>query len=132
MIGDKSFFTKLSSIDGGLVTFGDNKKGIIIGIGSIVISPNRSIQNVLLVDGLKHNLLSISQLCDKGNRVIFNKSHCTIESTNNHKALFVGNRHDNVYVFHLNDLYASDVKCLYTNNDSSCYDIEDLVMLICI
>ncbi|CAL5333948.1 unnamed protein product [Camellia sinensis] len=35
MTGDKSFFTKLSSKDGGFVTFGDNKKGKIIGIGSI-------------------------------------------------------------------------------------------------
>ena len=67
-----------------MVSFGDNKKGKIIGIGSIGISPNPSIENVLLVDGLKH---SISQLCDKGNRVIFD-----------HKAIFIGNRHDNVYV----------------------------------
>ena len=28
-----------------------------------------SIKNVYLVDALKYNLLSISQLCDKGNRV---------------------------------------------------------------
>mgnify|MGYP003703321643 FL=1 len=119
MTGDKSFFNKLSSKDGGFVTFGDNKKEKIIGIGSIGISPNPSIENVLLVDGLKHNLLSISQLCDKSNWVIFDKSHCTIESTNDHKALFVGNHHDNVYIFHFNDLYASDVKCLYVNNENS-------------
>ena len=119
MTGDKSFFTKLSSKDGGFVTCGDNMKGKIIGIGSISISRNPSIENVLLVDGLKHNLLSISQLCDKGNRVIFDKSHCTIESTNDHKALFVGNCHDNVYVFHRNDLYTSDVKCLYVSNENS-------------
>ena len=35
------------------------------------------------------------------------------------KALFVGERHDNVYIFHLKDLYASDVKCLYVNNENS-------------
>ena len=70
MTGDKSLFTKLSSKDEGFFIFGDNKKGKIIGIGSIGISPNPSIENVLLVDGLKHNLL-ISQLCDKGNRVLF-------------------------------------------------------------
>ena len=103
MTGDKSFFTTLASKDGGSVTFGDNKKGKIIGIGSIGISPNPSIENVLLVDGLKHNLLSIIQLCDKGNQVIFDKSHCTIKSTNDYKTLFVSNRHDNIYVFHLND-----------------------------
>ena len=55
------------------------RKKKIIGIGSIGISPNPSFENVLLVDRLKYNLLSISQLCDKGKRVIFDKSHCTIE-----------------------------------------------------
>ena len=118
MTRDKSLFTKLSSKDGGFVTFGDNKKGKIIRISSISISPNPSIENVLLVNGLKYNLLSISQLCDNGNRVIFDKLHCSIESINDHKALFVINRHDNVYILYLNDLYASDVNCLYVNNEN--------------
>ena len=42
-----------------------------------------------------------------------------LKSTNDHKVVFAGNRHDNVYVFHLNNLYASDVKCLYVNNENS-------------
>ena len=37
------------------------------------------IESVLLVDGLKHNILSISQLCDKGFKVIFKTSHCIIK-----------------------------------------------------
>jgi len=32
------------------------------------------IKNVLYVDGLKHNLLSISQLCDKGFKIEFNRN----------------------------------------------------------
>ena len=46
------------------MTFGDNGKGRIIGHGSIGNNSSSLIENVLLVDGLKHNLLSISQLCD--------------------------------------------------------------------
>ncbi|KAJ0077105.1 hypothetical protein Patl1_35904 [Pistacia atlantica] len=55
MTEDKSLFTLLKSKNGGNVTFGDNSKGKIIGIGSI---GNKSlpIHDVLLVDGLKHNL----------------------------------------------------------------------------
>ena len=34
------------------------------------------IKNVALVDGLKHILLSISQLCDKGFNVIFDNLAC--------------------------------------------------------
>ncbi|RDX82434.1 hypothetical protein CR513_36783, partial [Mucuna pruriens] len=38
--------------------------------------PFPSIENVLYVKGLKHNLLSISQLCDNGYDVSFNKGEC--------------------------------------------------------
>ena len=48
------------------MTFGDNGKGRIIGYGSIGNNSSSFIENVFLINGLKHNLLSISQLCDKG------------------------------------------------------------------
>ena len=73
MTGNQSKFVNLSRKDGGLVTFGDNKEGKIIGKGTLI-------ENVLLVDGLKQDLLSISQLCDKGFRVIFDKNNCIIEN----------------------------------------------------
>ena len=43
----------------------------IIGIGNIKIDSSPLIENVVLVDGLKHNLLSISQICDRGFKVVF-------------------------------------------------------------
>ena len=64
MIEDKEQFNKLDAKDGGHVTFGDNAKGKIISIGEIGNPQSLSIYHVLFVDGLKHNLLSISQLCD--------------------------------------------------------------------
>ena len=48
------------------MTYGDNNKGKILGVGKIGTNPFISIENVLLVDGLIHSLLSVSQLCDKG------------------------------------------------------------------
>jgi len=54
-------------------TYGDNNRGRILGVGDIGGDDDVIIKDVLLVDGLKHNLLSISQLCDKGyNSLIFN------------------------------------------------------------
>ena len=38
------------------------------------------IKDVLFVDGLKHNLLSISQLCDKGYKITF-EPHCRFKSS---------------------------------------------------
>ena len=66
MIGDESNFDFLKKKNGGYVTFRNNAKGKIISQGNIGNDISSLIENVLLVDGLKHNLLSISQFCDKG------------------------------------------------------------------
>ncbi|RDX72476.1 hypothetical protein CR513_48039, partial [Mucuna pruriens] len=42
----------------------------------------QSIPNILYVKGLKHNLLSISQLCDSGYDVSFNKGECIVRGCN--------------------------------------------------
>ena len=46
--------------EGDTVTFEDDYKGKIIGIGNIKISSSPLIENVVLVNVLKYNLLSIS------------------------------------------------------------------------
>ncbi|XP_047182430.1 uncharacterized protein LOC124848714 [Vigna umbellata] len=56
MTSDPTRFTSLSHKTSGHVTFGDNNKGKIIGIGKIQTSSSYEIENVLLVLGLKHNL----------------------------------------------------------------------------
>ena len=67
MCGDKNqFITIEPKEDGGVVTLGDNGQGKIVGIGIIQINSTTFIDNVLHVKGLKHNLIRISQLCDKG------------------------------------------------------------------
>ena len=80
MTGDESKFAFLTKRKGGYVTFGDNAKWRIIGQCNIGNDTSSLIESVLLVDGLKHNLLSISQLCDKGFKVIFEASHCIIKN----------------------------------------------------
>ena len=119
MTGDKEQFNKLDAKDGGHVTFGDNAKGKIIGIGEISNSQSLSIHHVLFVDGLKHNLLSISQLCDMGNKVTCYPKNCFISSLDEDKVIFSGKRLDNVYVIDLNKIDNKDIKCLM----SISYDI---------
>ena len=71
MTGDKTKFAKLELKEEWFVTYGDNSKGRILGNGVIGNGSSFNIKNVLLVKGLKHNLISISQLCDKGFKVMF-------------------------------------------------------------
>ena len=72
MTQDVNNFATLSRYhEGDTVTFGDDSKGKIIGIGNIKISSYSLIEDIVLVDELEYNLLSISQLCDKGLKIIF-------------------------------------------------------------
>ncbi len=95
-----------------MVTFDDNEKSKIIGIGNIRITPTTFIENILLVDGLKHNLLSISQFCDKGYVVTFESSMCLVSSTNNSGVIFTGHRHENVYLVDLDQILMKNMDCL--------------------
>ena len=117
MTGDKSWFNSFCPKEKGSVTFGDNGKGKILGVGSIGMYPNPIIENVLLVKGLKHNLLSISQLCDKGNQVIFESSMCHIKNIESKEVLFVGHRFENVYIVHLESISSENIKCFSALND---------------
>ena len=87
-----------------MVTFGDNGKGKIIGIGNIGITPSTYIKDILLVDGLKHNLLNISQLYDKGYKVVFKSSMCIVTSLTDVSTIFIGHRHGNIYIVNLDNL----------------------------
>ena len=82
MMGDGSNFLSLTAFDGGREAFGNGKSGKIVGVGKIGKLLSHSINNVYLVDGLQHNLLSVSQLCDRGNHVEFSSDQCLITNVN--------------------------------------------------
>jgi hypothetical protein len=49
-------------------------------------------QDVLFVDGLKHNLLSVSQVCDKGCEVFFTSKDCKIKALSSGQLIAKGIR----------------------------------------
>jgi len=60
MSGDAFQLTNLKLRPAGYVTYGDNNRGRILRVGDIGENDKVIIKDVLLVEGLKHNLLSIS------------------------------------------------------------------------
>ena len=90
MSGNTTLFTEIKKKEYGNVTFGDKSMGKIIGIGKVGKDPSNFIDNVYLVDGLKFNLLSISQLCDKGNVVSFDSTHCIVQNKESRKVNLYG------------------------------------------
>ena len=112
MTWDINNFATLSRyVEGGTVTFRDDSKGTIIGIGNIKIGTSPLIENVVLVDRLKHNQLSISQLYDRGLKVVFNESSCKIFDCKTNDSILTGFRENNVYIINMLNLDCP-TKCL--------------------
>jgi hypothetical protein len=56
------------------VTFGDEKKGKVLGTGIIKVNDYFTLNDVVLVDKLLYNLLFVFQLVDADLDVLFHKS----------------------------------------------------------
>jgi hypothetical protein len=53
------------------VTFGDDKRGKVLGISVVKVNDHFTLNDVAIVDRLRYNLLSISQLMDADLHVLF-------------------------------------------------------------
>jgi len=128
MTGDKTKFAKLELKEKGFVTCGDNNKGRILGNGVIGNGSSFNIKNVLLVEGLKHNLISISQLCDKGFKVMFKPNNCLIYDAHG-SIVLIGKRVNNIYLICIMH-YLTSIVCLQKRMTLG-YGIGDFVTYIC-
>ena len=115
MIGDKSKFMNIILKQEGHATYGDNNKGRILGRGFIGDKIILLIHDVLYVEGLKHNLLSISRLRDKGYQVIFKSNSCEIYLPNSKEVMLIGKRINNVYLLDISS--PCSIGCLLSKHD---------------
>jgi hypothetical protein len=75
MIENKNWFSSLTPLSHKeYVTFGDDKKGKMLGNDVIKVNDCFTLNDVALMDRLRYNLLSVSQLCDANLSVLFHKS----------------------------------------------------------
>ena len=73
---------------------------------------------MLPIDSLKHNFFSISQLCDKGFKIIFEALYCIIKDVQDDKTIFMSHRNDNVYTIGIQK-YDGHNKCFSSIHDQS-------------
>jgi hypothetical protein len=82
MIGEKSKFLTLKEVNEGSVTYGYNDTARTVRKGTLGLDNGKTkIKNVLYVEGLKHNLLSVSQKCDQGYNLTFHSKGCEIRKS---------------------------------------------------
>ncbi|KAI3667195.1 hypothetical protein L6452_42244 [Arctium lappa] len=96
MTGDKKLLSSFKAKSGGAVTFGDNMQGQIKGYGELSRG-NISVSEVAYVDRLKHNLISISKLCDHAFDLKFQETHCSLLHSKTSQEILRADRKGNVY-----------------------------------
>jgi hypothetical protein len=104
MTGTSRMFDSINNNHSGVdsITFDNNKKGKVIGLGKIAISNDMSISNVLLVESLDFNLLSVAQICDLGYKCIFRIDNVEVISVDGSNVAFKGFRYENLYLVDFN------------------------------
>ena len=123
MTGCKALLKDFKIHGGGDISFGNNSKGKVLGSGTVQ-SGNVKFENVNLIDNLKFNLLSVSQMSDKGFGSFFTKDCCRIvgpEMVKKIKAIIktgqtklVAQRSGNVYVVDMSKECPRADACLFS------------------
>jgi hypothetical protein len=100
MTGYLTKFLTLKKEKGADVTFGDNAYARIGIKGTISLdNGNKNKHNFLYVEGLKNNLLSVSQMCDQGYNLTFHSKGCDIRKTTSGRLVENANKtSSNVYI----------------------------------
>ncbi|GJX55993.1 putative ribonuclease H-like domain-containing protein [Tanacetum coccineum] len=100
--GNRLYLTDYEEIDGGFVAFGGNSKGEKITKKGKIRTGKLDFEDVYFVKELKFNLVSVSQMCDKNNSVLFTDTECVVLSpyfklTDESHVLLKVPRKDNMY-----------------------------------
>ncbi|GKA18537.1 putative ribonuclease H-like domain-containing protein [Tanacetum coccineum] len=108
MTGNKAYLVEYQNYNGGPVAFGGSK-GQITGKGKI-ITGKLNFKDVYFMKELKQfNLFSVSQMCDKKNKVLFTDSECLVLSPDfklpdENQVLLRVPRQNNMYSFNLENI----------------------------
>ncbi|GKA92502.1 hypothetical protein Tco_0814427 [Tanacetum coccineum] len=119
MIGNKAYLIDYQDYNGGHVAFGGSK-GYITGKGKIRTG-KLDFEDVCFVKELQvFNLFSVSQMCDKKNKVLFTDTECLVLSPNfklpdENQVLLRVPRQNNMYSLNLKNIVPSGgLACLIT------------------
>jgi hypothetical protein len=98
------------------VTFGDDKKGKVLVTGIIKVNDYFTLNDVALMNKLRYNLLSVSQLVDANLDVLFHKSGSQVLDSSSKLVCGISRLEK---VFQVNFSFAqSSVKCLISQPSS--------------
>jgi hypothetical protein len=115
MTGNDSMFTSFGDPgDHDHATYGDNTGERVAGLGRITITKDFSISNVLYVESVSFNLLSVAQLCEFGLMCTFDKYGVIVFHEKDKSLVFKGFRYRHIYLVDFSEKEARSMTCLFS------------------
>ena len=122
MTGDRNKFVSLKEKKDGTMYFGNYGSSNVVGSGIVTLENKYALaKNVLLVENMNHNLLSVGQMCDQGHTILFNSTKCEIRKGRYGKIVATASRAPN-------DIYVLDEAtkaCLIAKEDDTIIGSND-------
>ena len=118
MTGSKNLVTELQpNPNQSTVTYGDKSKSKVTGFGKVVVTPNITLVNVMLVETLGYNLLSVRALSKMGFSVFFEPDLVVLLWSKTLKVAFVGHVENELYVVDFSGSTNTQAMCLFGKAD---------------
>jgi hypothetical protein len=131
MTGERNMFQSLQlTQESQEIVFGDSGNGEVIGIGNIPISEHQSPSNVLLIDSLGCNLLSVSQLCEMGFDCMFTNVIVKILGREDSFVAYISQLISKLYLVDFRTSRVSSDTCLVAKSDEGWLWHRRLPMLV--
>jgi hypothetical protein len=106
-----------SNVDNITVTYGDMSQSEVLGLGKVVVAPDISLVNVMLVETLGYNLLSVRALGKMGFAVFIDYDIVVLLWSKSPKVAFIGHIENNLYVVDFLRKTTTSTMCLFRKSD---------------
>src|SRR3954462_12905143 len=121
MIGSKEIITEMRpNHDNITVSYGDKSKSRVLGLGKVVVAHDISLVDVMLVETLGYNLLSVHALGKMGFTIFIDDDLVVLLWSKSLKVAFVGYVENDLYVVDFSGKTTSGPMCLFGKADMGC------------
>jgi hypothetical protein len=119
MTGSKEMVKELrtGSSNAGYVTYGDSSRSKVLGLGKVVVSHNVTVEDVMLVESLSYNFLSVAQLANMGFATFFDVGIVVLLWSKSLKVAHDGHVENGLYVIDFSEKITKATICLMAKVD---------------
>jgi hypothetical protein len=118
MIRSRKIITDMRpNVDNVTVSYGDMSQSQVLSLGKVVVAPNISLMDVMLVETLSYILFSVRALGKMGFAVSIDYDIVVLLWRKSIKVSFVGHIENNLYVVDFSGKTSTSVMCLFGKVD---------------